>query len=75
MRLTLPFEGAPIALPIPSAMWRVNGKWAGFHEVTPAASEIPSLDISNCTRCGVLKDTQIRSCESPVCPSRDRKAA
>ncbi len=75
MRLTLPYEGDAIALPVPSVMLKINGRYAGFHEVTPAAAEIPFLGIINCTKCGVIDERTPWGCESPVCPSRPRKAA
>jgi hypothetical protein len=75
MLLTLPFEGASIVSPVPVAAWTVNGKRVDFFGVTPATAEIPVLDVSHCTLCGCKASGVIRSCQAPVCPSRDRKAA
>ena len=76
MMLTLPsMEPARVA-GIASAVIVMNGDRFSMHTVSdPVYAEAPVLDVTLCTACGCRAAIAVRSCQTPVCPSRDRKAA
>ena len=75
MLLTLPFEmGARVAA-APIVAILINGKRFDGFTVSDPDPEIPALNFSHCVSCGCRASDEIRRCQEPVCPSRDRKAA
>jgi len=76
MVLSLPsMEPARVSL-VASAVLVMNGDTFSMHTVSdPVYAEAPVLDVTLCTACGCRAAIAVRSCQTPVCPSRDRKAA
>jgi hypothetical protein len=76
MVISLPsMEPARVSL-IASAVLVMNGDKFSMHTVFgPVYAETPVLDVTLCTACGCRAAIAVRSCQTPVCPSRDRKAA
>ena len=61
---------------IASAVIVMNDDRFSMHTVSdPVYAETPVLDVTLCTACGCRAAIAVRSCQTPVCPSRDRKAA
>jgi len=54
----------------------IGARRFGFHAVSdPSYIEAPVLEVTHCTACGCKASEDVRACQVPVCPSRDRKAA
>jgi len=75
MLLSLPFEISARVAATPVVAIMINGKRHDGFTVSDPYPEIPVLEFSHCTSCGCKASSEIRSCQQPVCPSRDRKAA
>ncbi len=76
MVLSLPSVEPARVSGIASAVIVMNGDRFSMHAVSdPVYAEAPVLDVTLCTACGCRAAIAVRSCQTPVCPSRDRKAA
>ena len=76
MVLSLPSMEPARVSGIASAVIVMNGDRFSMHTVSdPVYAEAPVLDVLLCTACGCRAAIAVRSCQTPVCPSRDRKAA
>jgi len=75
MLLTVPFEMSARVAAAPVVAIMINGKRHDGFAVSDPYPEIPVLEFSHCVSCGCKASDQIRTCQKPVCPSRDRKAA
>ena len=76
MVLTLPSMEPACVAGTASAVIMMNGDRFFMHAVSdPVYAEAPVLDVTLCTACGCRAAIAVRSCQTPVCPSRDRKAA
>jgi hypothetical protein len=75
MLLTLPSDALALVAPLPSVAIMINGKRHDGFTVSDPFPEIPVVEFSHCVSCGCKASDEIRRCQAPVCPSRDRKAA
>ena len=76
MVLTLPSMEPARVSGIASAVIVMNDDRFSMLTVSdPVYAETPVLDVTLCTACGCRAAIAVRSCQTPVCPSRDRKAA
>jgi len=74
--LTLPsMEPSRVAVAA-TAIIAIGVQRFGFHAASdPSYIEAPVLDVTHCAACGCRASNEVRGCQQPVCPSRDRKAA
>jgi hypothetical protein len=76
MLLTLPSMEPSRVAGAATAIIAIGAQRFGFHAASdPSYIEAPILDVTLCTACGCRAAIAVRSCQAPVCPSRDRKAA
>jgi len=75
MLLSLPFEMSARVADVPVVAILINGKRHDGFTVSEPDPEIPAVEFSHCISCGCKAADEIRKCQEPVCPSRDRKAA
>jgi len=76
MLLTLPSMEPSRVAGAATAIITIGAQWFGFHAASdPSYIEAPVLDVTHCTACGCRAAIAVRSCQAPVCPARDRKAA
>lgn len=76
MLLTLPSVEPTRVASAACVVIAINGRRFSAHAVSEAVHvETPLVELSHCTACGCLASDEVRQCQEPVCPSRDRKAA
>jgi len=76
MLLTLPTMELSRVAGAATAIIAIGAQRFGFHAASdPSYIEAPVLDVTHCTACGSRAAIAVRSCQAPVCPSRDRKVA
>lgn len=74
--LTLPSMEPSRVAGAATAIIAIGAQRFGFHAASdPSYIEAPVLDVTHCTACGSRASNEVRACQAPVCPSRDRKAA